>query len=291
MFQQVKYILVASNLIVGTATFCFALLSFDNLLSTRALFYSASLGFATTGAYSYMRWVQSFRQHKVQPTSTYQLTQSNPHLMLALAIFFSTLATGFLYRILSFELILWIAPVALVAALYPLTFPLPFSGFTSLRQIPGLKLFLVSLSWVYASYVIPVVLENQNVGTLDALPFIYRLCLVIAITIPFDIRDRFSDPEWLKTLPQTLGKRGAIQLALFLILLAQLLVIVHFGLLKPRLDYLLGWLTGLELAYWIVKHTRRNSSDEYISFAVESAPILLFLALLLSRATLGSLLF
>lgn len=83
-----------------------------------------------------------------------------------------------------------------------------------LRQIPGLKLFYIGLVWAMSCVLLPVAEAHHNgwhvpwlqVGQLMCWVFLF----IVAITIPFDIRDIYQDRHYgLKTIPILLGVRTA----------------------------------------------------------------------------------
>lgn len=84
-----------------------------------------------------------------------------------------------------------------------------------LRNIPGLKPFLITLVWTLSCVLLPV-LEAKNlhltqIGMEDTSILIAKRFLFIgALTIPFDIRDLFQDRQaGLKTIPVALGEKNA----------------------------------------------------------------------------------
>ncbi len=88
---------------------------------------------------------------------------------------------------------------------------------TGLRQITGIKLFYIGLVWAMSSVLFPVaeayhdgfVVNWAQVTQLMAWVFLF----VVAITIPFDIRDIYQDRHYgLKTIPVILGERNALVL-------------------------------------------------------------------------------
>ena len=95
---------------------------------------------------------------------------------------------------------------------------------TGLRQITGLKLFYIGLVWVMSSVLLPVA-EAYH----DDLAIIWSqvwqlmgwvLLFVVAITIPFDIRDIYQDRYYgLKTIPVLFGERKAYALSTVFLLL------------------------------------------------------------------------
>ncbi|TSD62681.1 hypothetical protein FFF34_019105 [Inquilinus sp. KBS0705] len=84
-----------------------------------------------------------------------------------------------------------------------------------LRNIPGLKPFLITLVWTLSCVLLPVLeaqdLHLADVSTRDITILIAKRFLLIgALTVPFDIRDLFHDREaGLKTIPVAWGEKNA----------------------------------------------------------------------------------
>ncbi len=87
-----------------------------------------------------------------------------------------------------------------------------------LRQITGLKLFYIGLVWVMSSVLLPVA-EAYHDDITILWPHVWQLMawvflFVVAITIPFDIRDIYQDRYYgLKTIPVLFGERKALVLS------------------------------------------------------------------------------
>lgn len=138
---------------------------------------------------------------------------------------------GFVYAI-SFarkEVLIALAPLALITLFYSIpVFQLNKILFR-LREIPFLKIFLISGVWAGATILLPVIEKgldflNGNV----VLVFIERFLFVFAITIPFDIRDRESDLKIrLKTIPVILGNKRSLRLASALTLAFMMMTTIH----------------------------------------------------------------
>ncbi|WP_158278692.1 hypothetical protein [Rhodohalobacter mucosus] len=181
----------------------------------------------------------------------------------------------------------FINPVALAASVIPgflsVSYALPLHRrLKGLRQVYGLKIFVIGLVWAFVTVLLPFA---QTHGSAFPDPeilaaFLQRLLFVIALTIPFDIRDRASDPESLGTIPMIFGNRNAILLGsslLFVSLLIELLFREN-PLPEVMLHTLIILLTGGLLWKSIHRHT-----DNLASFWVEGIPILWVLLFLLLR--------
>ena len=102
-----------------------------------------------------------------------------------------------------------------------------------LRTIPSLKLILIALIWSWVCVVTPQLLFFPHV---DFSFSIIVFSFILAITIPFDIRDLNFDSENLKTLPQIFGSTVCVLIALSILL--ALVCYSYFNLEKVGLCYL-----------------------------------------------------
>ena len=102
-----------------------------------------------------------------------------------------------------------------------------------LRTIPSLKLILIALIWSWVCVVTPQLLFFPHV---DFSFSIIVFSFILAITIPFDIRDLNFDSENLKTLPQIFGSTVCVLIALSILL--ALVFYSYFNLEKVGLCYL-----------------------------------------------------
>jgi hypothetical protein len=78
----------------------------------------------------------------------------------------------------------------------------------AIRQIPFLKIFLISLSWAAVTVAIPLADERLPLNTFT-LFFIAQTLFIFALTIPFDIRDMQIDVPNNFTIAQRLGVKRA----------------------------------------------------------------------------------
>lgn len=104
---------------------------------------------------------------------------------------------------------------------------LPIQGkrhWVGLRQITGLKLFYIGLMWAMSNVLLPVARAYYEGVVIDGWQvvqlFVWVFLFVVAITIPFDIRDIYQDRYYgLKTIPVMVGERKALALSAALLVL------------------------------------------------------------------------
>ena len=177
----------------------------------------------------------------------------------------------------SLPLILWLAPVAMLAALYPPN-PLIRKG---LRQIPGAKLPLIAGCWSWLSAVLPLV----HLTAVDSLYIVWggvqHFLWIYALAIAFDIRDLATDNGRMLTLPQR-GLNKAVYIAWACIGLVELGILVE-GLVNDHNWWMIiGRLIPLEMSSLALWRIRRKVDPLFISFHVEALPILYAILMFLS---------
>lgn len=159
-----------------------------------------------------------------------------------------------------------------------------------LRNIPGLKQFLISLVWTMSTVLLPI-LEAQhrhltNISLRDITILIAkRFLFIAALTVPFDIRDLFEDQRTgLKTVPAVWGERKAYLFCQFL--LAGYIVLL-FILRDNGFNANFFALTSTALlAGWLIFKSEWEKNEYYYFFFMDGILILQYVLLLLfNKAT------
>jgi len=275
---------VGTNLWVGLAAGSFTALSFDHPLSAASLEYSLLVVLGLAVAYNYMRWIQVRQSRGNTQVLSYRWWLHSswlPGLVLGLL---TGLVIVLLYDSFTWQQWFWFLPPGVVAGLYPLLWRKPLQAFTSLRDIPFLKVILISASWAYVTYWIPQWLQMKDIVIRHYLEVGLRLLLVIGLVIPFDLRDLKYDAPQLRTLPQVLGPRQALQWAVFVFVLAQIWIVLCYFIWAMPIGTALGWLLGLELGIALLQRSRQMATDSYVAWWVEGIPIYLLTSVLICQA-------
>ena len=144
----------------------------------------------------------------------------------------------------------------------------------NLRDISGLKLILITISWAGVTVLFPI-MNNEYLLTKDVwIVFIQRVIFLFAVTIPFDIRDLKHDTPEMKTIPQIIGVKKSKLLGSFLLLIFYLLDFFRFSGFENSV-IITALITVLSLI--LLNLSTENRSKYYTSFWMESLPILWFL--------------
>ncbi len=139
---------------------------------------------------------------------------------------------GFIVAVIQakIEVILTLTPIALLTLFYSTPLTKANKGLFRLRQLPFIKIFLISFVWSTVTILLPIVQSKYDVSIINILLLILeRFLFVFAITIPFDIRDMKADSsEKLKTIPLLIGENNSIRLSVILLLSFLLISIFHY---------------------------------------------------------------
>jgi len=139
---------------------------------------------------------------------------------------------GFFIAVLEAKMIVLCAllPIAGLTLFYSTPLSRTTQVIFRLRQIPYLKIFIISFVWSTVSIILPIMQAEKQFNNFHIFTMIAeRFLFVFAITIPFDIRDMDADrSSALKTIPLLLGEQKSIQLSLTLLHLFFITTVIHY---------------------------------------------------------------
>jgi 4-hydroxybenzoate polyprenyltransferase len=152
-----------------------------------------------------------------------------------------------------------------------------------LRNIPGLKQFLITLVWATSTVLLPILEASEmnltNISVRDAtLLLAKRFLLIGALTVPFDIRDLFEDHELgLKTVPVLIGEKRAYQFCQ--VLLAGYVVLLFLYRNNGfNANFFALTLTAI-LAGWLIFKSKWQRNEYFYFFYLDGVLILQYLIL------------
>lgn len=147
----------------------------------------------------------------------------------------------------------------------------------NLRQISGLKIYVIALVWALTTVLLPIINNSIEINTDVVISFVQRGLYVIVLMLPFEIRDLKYDNLKLATVPQKIGVRNTKLLGSALLLLFVLCEMLKSNtyLEQVIITAVLSFITLLLLLL-----ASKNQSNYYSAFWVEGLPILWLLLLL-----------
>ena len=254
---------IFSNIHVALAVFCLVkitLLSYDIGSNLIPLF----CFFSTIATYNLIR---IFRIDEVQPWF-FEFIKNNTFILILLTVSCALFAFLLIFRF-RYQTIFWFLPFGIVTLFYVNPFGIKNQKL-SLRYIAFVKLFIIAICWAGVTVIIPLIQHRISIGFDAIIMFVQRFLFVVALTIPFDIRDLSYDKEELKTLPQAIGIAKSKWLGLVFLILFLGLEFFKAPFYSEQLSihFSIGVLTLL----FLMKSTK-DQSKYYSAFFVESLPI------------------
>ena len=173
----------------------------------------------------------------------------------------------------------WLVGAGFLSGLYTAPkLPLPFAPF--LQKIAFGKTIFLTLSWTYITAALPLLLTNNSMETPQILFLINRFCLIYAICIIFDLRDRESDrKQAIKSIitNASLPTVNRIYWATLLVYFATTLALLFYFPVTVGLAFVIP---GLLLAFgygWF----KKQRSDFVYNFILDGLMVFSFPLLLL----------
>lgn len=163
------------------------------------------------------------------------------------------------------QVLVMLTPLAFLSLLY--AFPVvPFNKrFVTLRSIPYIKIFVITIVWSLATVLLPVVRIQQVIDIHVLLIFIERMIFVFVLALMFDICDMETDRlSGLKTIPLLLGKAASQKLCKGLLILFLLITGIHYGQTIPVV--LPAMLLSAAGAFFLVDYTGFSSKPVYLAW-------------------------
>ncbi len=163
--------------------------------------------------------------------------------------------------------------VGVIGVLYVLPI-IPYRGkWIKLREVPFLKVFFIAMVVSYLTTVF--IVDDLSSQVLWAV-FIIRFLFLVAVTIPFDIRDYGID-KWqkLQTLPAVLGIEKAIKWALISNLLFNVVCFIAFFFFDAfSIGVFLGFVASEIYANYWVRQSKPIQSEIWFATRIEGSIVI-----------------
>lgn len=256
---------VFGNIHVALAAYCLTKISFlqfdiNNQPLANFVFFSTVLSY---------NFIRLFQLDKLNSMTAIWIRANKRHLIVlnGLALI------GSVYALFNFRFadILVLVPFFLATLFYVFPYKKKITG---LRNVPGLKLFLISITWTGLTLYLPLFSAHIHHTQYVSITVAERFLFILAITIPFDIRDAQFDLPGLSTLPQRLGVSNSKIIAI----LALLLVVILDALI-PYKEPIYFWINlfMMGLSVIMITFSGMKRGRYYTAFWIEALPILWYL--------------
>lgn len=246
------------------------LLEFKVQIDTNLLYF---IFFASVTGYNFVKYFGLAKFHHRSLANWLKLIQ--------VFSFFCFLLMCFFAFKLQIKTLLFIGSLGLVTFLYAIPL-LPkhvlFDEKLNLRNIGGLKIYVITLVWTGVTVILPLVDNAIDCSMTVFITALQRFVFVMVLMLPFEIRDLQYDSLMLSTLPQKIGVRRTKIMGGLLLLLFYFL-----EFFKMEVDWKrLICLTIITLtSYFFLVFAKKEQGKYYSGFWVEGIPILWLLLLLI----------
>lgn len=285
-FQSILDFLLFSNVFMSLCAVAQALVTY-HLIDARPNYTILALLFtATLGIYNFCILITKPKEPQQSPHLRIRWFFAHYRLMITFTLV-SVLSLVPLFFMISTPARLLLIFSGIISVCYALPiFTLGDQKF-GLRNIPGLKPFLITVVWTLSTVLLPILeakeLHLTTVSMQDTTLLIAkRFLFIFALTVPFDIRDFFEDNKLgVKTIPVIIGQKNAyIFCAALLTGYVIMLFLYHDNGFNA--DFWALTFTAA-LSVWLIFKSKWEKNEYYYFFYMDGVLILQFVFLALFK--------
>ncbi len=195
--------------------------------------------------------------------------------------FFCFLLMGYYFFQLEFKTMIAISVLAIITFLYAVPI-VPKRFFLDqkqkLRSIGGLKVYIIAIVWAGVTVILPLVNADYAINATVLFMLLQRFLFVLALMLPFEIRDLKYDDLKLATIPQKIGVRRTKFMG-FLLLLSVAVLELFIKPYSEKTMLIVVFVSVISTVF--IYFSKINQSRYFSGLFVEAIPIFwLFLTLI-----------
>lgn len=177
-----------------------------------------------------------------------------------------------------FNIVFYLSPLLILSLAY-------FFPFIKLRKSPLFKLLTLVIVWTMVTAVVPVLLSDTDPFTKkNVLHMAIRFCFMMAICIPFDIRDLHVDSaDNVSTLPHIIGEKNAKWLAFGFMLAYTILIILVYTMGMLNIKIFIALMISALINSMLVLMSNSKRGEYFYVALIDGTMILQGLALLIAQ--------
>ncbi len=246
------------------------LLEFGVLMDENLLFF---MFFASITGYNFVKYFGLAKFHHRHLANWLKLIQVFSFFCFILMCFYALkLETKTLVYISVFGIITFLYAIPFIPKRFLLDEKL------NLRNIGGLKIYVIALVWSGVTVFLPLINNAINISEDIIITAIQRFVIVIVLTLPFEIRDLQFDSLKLSTVPQKIGEKKTKIIGVLLLII---FFFIEFFKSKIEFDNVVPLSMVVIMTLFLLMNAKKSQSKYYSSFWVESVPILWLLLVML----------
>lgn len=229
--------------------------------------------FATITGYNFVKYFGIAKFHHRSLTNALKVIQ--------IFSFFCFLLLCYYALQLQIKTLIFIVVFGIITFLYAIPF-IPKKMYLdhqqNLRDVSGLKVYVIALVWAGVTVFLPLIEANINFNADVYFLAFQHFIFVIVLMLPFEIRDLKFDSLRLATIPQKIGVKQTKIIGLVL-----LIIFFFTEFFKDELsqnEIISTLLVAVITAFFLILANKKKSYY-YSSFWVESIPIIWLLIIML----------
>ncbi len=166
----------------------------------------------------------------------------------------------------------------IIPGLISLAYIIPFSRKGKrLRDFPFIKVFLISFTWAWVTVIVPL-WEIRSVGIWWL--FFERFFFILAITLPFDIRDISLDKaQRTKTLPLLIGVDKTKRLSFLMLGISLVLGIIYIISFSLQYAVVNGYILAGLYTFFFLNKVEENADDYLFTGWLDGTMVIQFLVI------------
>ena len=167
-----------------------------------------------------------------------------------------------------FRILFYLSPLFILSLAY-------FIPVVKLRKNAWFKLITLVVVWTMTTAIVPQLLNGFLINTAFIIHALTRFCFMLAICIPFDIRDMGIDKaENVSTLPLQYGEKTTRNLALICIILYIVFIVTENFTSVISLSVLSGLLLSTTATLFFIAFCNSKRSEYYFVAGIDGTMIL-----------------
>ncbi len=274
--RNIVNLLLYGGSFIGLCAACITALTFELIgdIGQIQFSYIVLIGTATAALYSGHRVIGLLRLAHITSVERYDVIRKYKVHIWVYCIVWSALSIWLFIPLASLRFILWLIPGGLIAMFYVLPV---FSKGKRLRDLGWIKIILIGWSWAWLTAFIPALYFGKEPLYISTFMGIGRMLFIIAITIPFEIRDIAIDRSvGLTTAPVVFGMEKTIRTGImFCILIIIFVTITSFHYHDPIYGIAMSLVSILTM--WILRKSEQIKDDYFFSGLTDGTMILALL--------------
>jgi 4-hydroxybenzoate polyprenyltransferase len=256
--------IIKTNIFIAFAAVSLALASQAELgMHPQFHAYLLVIFFAALFDYSFHRFITLHNKPEALRIEKYNWEARHFSILKSLIIL-SLIGLGISLLFVRIQIMYLLVPLSILTLLYSIAIFKKNEVRFRLQEIPGLKIFLIAFVWSATTVLIPVLQSENNIRNNQVLlVFIERFTFIVAVAIPFDIRDMKADKlSGFRTVPIVLGEIKARLISNISLVLSLVIAIVHYHL--TRQSFIIPFYSAsIALNYYFINNKKIRNRPLY----------------------------